>query len=127
MADDSLSSKARESGKALKELVIALGDKAKTTADQKKEELKRAAEDKSPVIQDAADIQRLGGLIDNITSNFEDTLNKIGQHSYEEQEKLLTGFRKVLEEEVYVISARMNLARRVAPTESGIRKDVEVA
>jgi hypothetical protein len=104
---------------------MALGEKAKTTAEQKKEELKRAAEDKSPMIQDAADIQRLGGLVDNITTNFENTMDKITRHPYEEQEKLLIGFKKVLEEEVNVLNARLNLTRRVAPVESSVTKDMQ--
>ncbi|MFL6492378.1 MAG: hypothetical protein ACJ70O_04680, partial [Nitrososphaera sp.] len=45
---------------------------------------------------------------------FEDTMDKITQHpSYDEQHGMLVGFKKVLEEEVNLINARLNMAKRL--------------
>lgn len=120
-SEGEVSAKAKESGRALKDLVVSLGRKAKATAQEKTEELKQAVEDETPLVHDAADIQRLGDLVDYVTSNFEDMISKIGSQPYEEQERLLIGYRRVLEEEINVINARRNLARRLAPSEVRMR------
>jgi hypothetical protein len=113
-SDDSVTAKAKESGKALKDLVISLAGKTKTTVQEKTEQLKDAANDERPLMtEDAADIQKLGGLIDNITMSFDETMDDIGKAPYDEQEKLMVGYKKVLEEEINVVSARLSMARRL--------------
>jgi hypothetical protein len=112
--EQSLSKKARETGLTLKELVNSIGKKSKAAAQQKSSQLKEAAKDDEVNAKDAADIQMLGSHIESIITIFEDTMDKITQHpSYDEQHGMLVGFKKVLEEEVNLINARLNMAKRL--------------
>ena len=116
--EDSLSKRARETGLTLKELVNSLGKKSKAVAQQKSTELKEAAKDDEINAKDAADIQMLGRHIESIITIFEDTMDKIMAHpSYEEQHGMLVGFKKILEEEVNLIDARLNMAKRLKRVE----------
>ena len=113
-SEESLSNRTRETGQTLKELVNSLGKKSKTLAEQKSAELKEAAKDDKISAKDAADIQMLGSNIESIITIFEDTMDKIREHpSNDEQHRMLNGFKKMLEEEVNVINARLNMAKRL--------------
>jgi hypothetical protein len=112
--EQSLSKKARETGLTLKELVNSIGKKSKAAAQEKSTQLKEAAKDDEINAKDAADIQMLGSHIESIITIFEDTMDKITQHpSYDEQHGMLVGFKKILEEEVNLINARLNMAKRL--------------
>lgn len=112
--DDSVSAKAKESGRLLKELVTSFAHKAKTTAAEKSAELKEKADaDDSP--EDAVYISKLGGLLDTLTENFDQTMDDIAKAPYSEQRGMYVGYKKVLVEELNVINARLALARRLAP------------
>ncbi|MDP8888880.1 MAG: hypothetical protein M3M89_04560 [Thermoproteota archaeon] len=112
--EQSLSKKARETGLTLKELVNSIGKKSKAVAQQKSTQLKEAAKDDEINAKDAADIQMLGSHIESIITIFEDTMDKINAHpSYDEQHGMLVGFKKILEEEVNLIDARLNMAKRL--------------
>jgi hypothetical protein len=112
--EDSLSRKARETGLTLKELVNSLGRKSKAVAQQTSTQLKEAAKDDEINAKDAADIQMLGSHIESIITIFEDTMDKIMAHpSYDEQHGMLVGFKKILEEEVNLIEARLSMAKRL--------------
>jgi hypothetical protein len=112
--EDSLSRRARETGLTLKELVNSIGKKSKAVAQQKSTQLKEAAKDDEINAKDAADIQMLGSHIESIITIFEDTMDKIMAHpSYDEQYGMLVGFKKILEEEVNLIDARLNMAKRL--------------
>jgi hypothetical protein len=112
--EDSLSKRARETGLTLKELINSIGKKSKAVAQQKSTDLKEAAKDDEINAKDAADIQMLGSHIESIITIFEDTMDKIMAHtSYDEQHGMLVGFKKILEEEVNLIDARLNMAKRL--------------
>lgn len=112
--EDSLSKRARETGMTLKELVNSIGKKGKAVAQQKSTQLKEAAKDDEINAKDAADIQMLGSHIESIITIFEDTMDKIMTHpSYNEQHGMLVGFKKILEEEVNLIEARLSMAKRL--------------
>src|SRR3712207_5288953 len=112
--EDSLSKRARETGLTLKELVNSLGRKSKAVAQQTSTQLKEAAKDDEINAKDAADIQMLGSHIESIITIFEDTMDKIMAHpSYDEQHGMLVGFKKILEEEVNLIDARLSMAKRL--------------
>src|SRR5919107_4871416 len=112
--EDSLSKRARETGMTLKELVNSIGKKGKAVAQDKSTQLKEAAKDDEINAKDAADIQMLGSHIESIITIFEDTMDKIMAHpSYDEQYGMLVGFKKILEEEVNLIEARLNMAKRL--------------
>jgi hypothetical protein len=42
-------------------------------------------------------------------------MTQIGKQPYDEEVKLLTGYKKLLEEQINVINARMNMAKRLKP------------
>ncbi len=112
--EQSLSKRARETGLTLKELANSIGRKSKAVAQQKTNQLKEAARDDEINAKDAAEIQMLGSYIESIITIFEDTMDKITLHpSYDEQHRMLVGFKKILEEEVNVIDARLNMAKRL--------------
>jgi hypothetical protein len=112
--EQSLSKRARETGLTLKELVNSIGRKSKSVARQTSTQLKEEAKDDEINAKDAADIQMLGSHIENIITIFEDTMDKIMTHpSYDEQHGMLVGFKKILEEEVNLIDARLNMAKRL--------------
>ena len=111
--EESVSAKAKETGQILKELVAAIGRKSKSITEQKTSELKEASKDGDVEAQDAADIQMLGSHIEGMLEIFDQTMDEIGQEPYDEQQKLLAGFKKVLQEEVNVINARLNMAKRL--------------
>jgi hypothetical protein len=115
VSEDSLHLKAKEAAKSLKELLLAIANKSKAMAAAKSQELKKMASSDGETIQDAKDIQKLGRHIETLDQIFEDTLSHIRQSPYEEQEKLLAGYKKLLQEEKYVINARYKLTRALAP------------
>jgi hypothetical protein len=112
--EQSLSKRARETGLTLKELINSIGRKSKSVARQTSTQLKEEAKDDEINAKDAADIQMLGSHIESIITIFEDTMDKIMTHpSYDEQHGMLVGFKKILEEEVNLIDARLNMAKRL--------------
>ena len=112
--EQSLSKRARETGMTLKELVNSIGKKSKSVARQTSTQLKEEAKDDEINTKDAADIQMLGSHIESIITIFEDTMDKIMTHpSYDEQHGMLVGFKKILEEEVNLIDATLNMAKRL--------------
>ncbi len=116
--EDSLTKRARETGMTLKELVNSIGKKSKVVAQEKSAQLKEAAKDDEINAKDAADIQMLGRHIESIITIFEDTMDKIMAHpSYDEQHGMLVGFKKILEEEVNLIDARLSMAKRLKHVE----------
>jgi hypothetical protein len=117
--EDSVSAKAKETGQILKELVASIGRKSKAVAEQKTSELKEASKDDDIEASDAADIQMLGKHIESILQIFDQTMDEIGQEPYDEQQRLLVGFKKVLQEETNVINARLKMAKRLKLVEGG--------
>jgi hypothetical protein len=63
--------------------------------------------------RDARDIQALGGYVENVTKGFEDTMTEIKKRNYRDEEKLLKGYKKLLEEQIHLINARMQLVKRL--------------
>jgi hypothetical protein len=111
---ESLTKKARDAGLSLKELVNSIGRKSRVVVEQKTVELKESATDDKLHAKDAMDIQMLGSHIESLINIFEDTMDRIAEHpSYDEQHKMLVGFKKILEEEANVINARLSMARRL--------------
>lgn len=95
-------------------MVYSLGRKTKEVTEEKTAELKAKSVDMSATA-DARDIQHLGGNVENLITVFEDTMTEIRKEPYDEQEKLLVGYRKLLEEQINVVNARMDMARRLKP------------
>jgi hypothetical protein len=112
--EESVSAKAKEAGRSLKELMSSLGKKTKEVTEEKARELKTQSVDISAKT-DSRDIQHLGDDVEKLITVFEDTMTEIRKEPYDEQEKLLVGYRKLLEEQINVINARMSMAKRLKP------------
>jgi len=112
--EESVSAKARDAGKSLKDLIYSLGRKTKEVTEEKARELKSQSVDISTKT-DAQDIQHLGDEVEKLITVFEDTMTEIRNEPYDEQEKLLVGYKKLLEEQINVINARLSMAKRLKP------------
>ena len=112
--EESVSAKAKEAGRSLKDLIYSLGKKTKEVTEEKTKELKAQSVDIS-VTSDARDIQNLGDEVERLVTVFEDTMTEIRKEPYDEQEKLLVGYKRLLEEQINVIGARLDMAKRLKP------------
>jgi len=112
--EESVSEKAREAGRSLKDLVYSLGKKTKEVTEEKARELKAQSVDMRAT-SDARDIQHLGDDVERLVTVFEDTMTEIRKEPYDEQEKLLVGYKRLLEEQINVIDARLDMAKRLKP------------
>ena len=113
--EESLSAKAKDAGQSLKDLIIYLGQKAKAISYEKTTDLKAEAAQTAnlDIRKDARDIQKLGDNIESIITVFENIMTDIRRERYGEQERLLIGYKKLLEEQVNVIDARLKMAKRL--------------
>ncbi len=112
--EESVSTKARDAGKSLKDLIYSLGRKTKEVTEEKARELKAQSIDISAKT-DARDINHLGDEVEKLITVFEDTMTEIRKEPYTEQEKLLLGYKKLLEEQINVINSRLSMAKRLKP------------
>ena len=96
-------------------MIKSLGKKAMTKAEEKTSQLKdKSVETLGTGTQkDARDIQALGLHADNVVMVFEKIMAEIEREDYESQEKLLTGYKKLLEEQINVIDSKQNIAKRL--------------
>jgi hypothetical protein len=108
---ESISTKAKEAGLSLRQLILAFGRKAKTATEVTSKEIKSKTIDVAT--SDTKDIQTLGANVDSIIAAFEDTMDEIHKEDYDEQEKLLAGYKKYIESQVKVIDTRLKLAKRL--------------
>jgi hypothetical protein len=111
-----VAAKAKEAGQSFIEMIKSLGKKAVTKTEERTKELK----DKSietlgtgTAQKDARDIQALGIHADNVVLVYEKLMFEIARENYESQEKLLTGYKKLLEEQVKIIDSKLSLAKRL--------------
>jgi hypothetical protein len=112
--EESVSSKAKEAGRSLKDLIYSLGKKTKEVTKEKAKELKAQSVDISTT-SDAHDIQNLGGDVERLVTVFEDMMMEIRAEPYDEQETLLSGYKRLLEEQINVVDARLEMAKRLKP------------
>ena len=103
--------KAKEVGKSLKEKVKSVSKKT----EEKTKELKDKSMETTRPTKDAHDIQALGSkLLEKLTAEFENTMSEIENESdYRMQEKQLTAYKKLLEEQIDVIDSRLKLVKRL--------------
>jgi hypothetical protein len=107
--------KAKKAGQSFIEMIKSLGKKAVTRTEERTKELK----DKSIETIDmgtqtnARDIQALGIHADNVVLVYEKIMFEIAREDYKTQEKLLAGYKKLLEEQVNVIDSKLRIAKRL--------------
>jgi hypothetical protein len=111
--EESVSTKAKETGQRLKELITAIGKKASVAVEEKTKELSEMNASDIGAAQDARDISVLGSEVEVLITAFEDTMTQISKQPYDEQVKLLTGYKKLLEEQINVINSRIDWSKRL--------------
>jgi len=110
-----LTTKVRNAGDALYDVVMLAIHKAKTKSLEKSKEL--ATRDISPAAiaakKDAHDITALGDSVEGLARTFEDLMTEIRKRPYSEQVHLLTGYEKLLKEQISVVDSRIHMADRL--------------
>ena len=113
--EEDLTIKVRRAGDALYDLVVAAIEKAKRKSVEKSKEL--IVKDISPAAiaakKDARDIAALGDSVEGLARTFESLMTEIRKQPYSEQVHLLTGYKKLLKEQINVIDSRINMAKRL--------------
>ena len=107
--------KAKEAGQSFIETIKSLGKKAMTKTEEKTKELKDKSIEATDIgtQTDARNIQALGIHTDNVVLVYERIMFEIEREDYETQKNLLTGYKKLLEEQVNVIDSKLSLVKRL--------------
>ncbi|HEY9399248.1 MAG TPA: hypothetical protein VIP29_05060 [Nitrososphaeraceae archaeon] len=92
---------------SFKDVILSIGKKAQEIRDKAEETFTVGAK------RDARDIQALGSYVENVVKGFEDTMTEIKKRNYADEEKLLKGYKKLLEEQINLIKARIQLVKRL--------------
>ena len=104
---------AKEAAESIKEKFKSIGKKT----EEKVKEVKDKSIETTGIgpAKDAHDIQVLGTTrLEKLTADFENTMTEIEQESdYEMQEKQLTAYKKLLEEQMDVIDSRLKMVKRI--------------
>jgi hypothetical protein len=109
--DESISAKARETGQSFKGFIVTLGKKAMAITDEKTMETTNESMDIG-ARRDSQSISTLGANVEKAITVFEDTITNIRKESYDEQAKILTGYKKLIEEQINVINARLSMVKK---------------
>lgn len=103
----------KEAAESIKEKVKSIGKKT----EEKVKDLKDKSMETTGIgpTKDAHDIHALGTTrLEKLTADFENTMAEIKQESdYETQEKQLTAYKKLLEEQKDVIDSRLKMVKRI--------------
>jgi hypothetical protein len=105
----------RNAGDVLYDSVLLSIDKAMRKSAEKAKEV--ATRDISPgaiaAKKDAQDIAALGESVEDIARTFESLMTEISNQPYSEQVRLLTGYKKLLREQINIVDSRINMAERL--------------
>lgn len=110
-----LTTRVRDSGDAFYDMTMLAIHKAKTKSVEKAKEI--ATRDISSAAiaakKDADDITALGDSVEGIARTFESLMTEIRNQPYSEQVRLLTGYKKLLREQISVVDSRIYMANRL--------------
>ena len=102
-------------GDVLYDSVLLSIDKARRKSSEKAKEF--ITRDANPAAiaakKDAEDISALGESVEGLARTFESLMTEIRKKPYSEQVRLLTGYKKLLEEQINVINSRINMGKRL--------------
>jgi hypothetical protein len=113
---ESISAKARETGQSFKGFIVTLGKKAMAITDEKTMETTNESIDIGAK-RDSQSIQTLGANVEKAITVFEDTITNIRKESYDEQANILIGYKKLIEEQINVINARLSMVKKFKQAE----------
>ncbi len=110
-----LTTRVRNAGGALYDSVHLSMDKAMRKSTEKAKEV--ATRDINPAAiaakKDAQDIAALGDSVEGLARTFESLMTEIRKRPYSQQVNLLTGYKKLLKEQINVVDSRINMAKRL--------------
>jgi hypothetical protein len=109
--DESLSARAKEAGQSFKDFIVTLGKKATLITEQKTTETKNESLDIGAK-RDSQAIQTLGTNVEKAITVFEDTITSLRKESYDEQAQILIGYKKLIQEQINVINARLSMVKK---------------
>jgi hypothetical protein len=97
----------KEATTSFKDVIYSISKKAQEIREKAEETFTVGAK------RDARDIKALGIYVESVTKGFEDTMMEIKKRNYADEEKLLKGYKKLLEEQINLINARVELVKRL--------------
>ncbi len=109
--EESLPTKAKEAGQSFKDFIVTFGKKAMTITEEKTTETKNESLDIGAK-RDSQAIQTLGANVEKAITVFEDTITNLRKESYDEQAQILTGYKKLIQEQINVINARLSMVKK---------------
>jgi hypothetical protein len=105
----------RNAGDVLYDSVLLSIDKARRKSAEKAKEV--ATRDINPAAiaakKDAQDIAALGEFVEGLARTFENLITEIRKQPYSEQVRLLTGYKKLLKEQISIVGSRINMSKRL--------------
>jgi hypothetical protein len=110
--DESISAKAKEAGQSFKDFLVTLGNKAMTITEGKTIETRNESLDIGAK-RDSQAIQTLGANVEKAITVFEDTITDLRKESYDEQAQILIGYKKLIQEQINVINARLSMVKKL--------------
>jgi hypothetical protein len=114
--DEGLKIKAARAGDSVTDLVDSTLDRMVNAVQSRAKELYKSGALEpgyAAARKDSADIARLGSRVTGLAIEFEDAITMVCDHSYPEQVKILTGYKKLLEEQINVIDSRIHFVKRL--------------
>lgn len=96
----------------IKKLVSNVGKKAKSISIEKP--MEDFIKTKEKENEKEGNIIDLNEHLENIIGVFENTLEEIRQSSFKEQERKLNGYKKLLNEQINIINARLTLIKKIS-------------
>lgn len=112
--EGSLSMKAHQAEESVADVLDAVGAKVGSFAKEKFGKLDKSLNpNHMSVVQDSRDIGALGPMVEDLVRVFEDTTTMIRKVPYEDQVDLLTGYKKLIEEQIKVIDSRIDMSKRL--------------
>ena len=113
--EEDLAIKVRNAGDAFYDLVSSALGKAKNISVEKAKEL--VSKDINPAAieakKDAQDIATVGESVENLARTFESLMTEIRKQPYSEQVRLLTGYKKLLNEQIIVVDSRIRMTAKL--------------
>ena len=114
--DESISSKAKEAGQSFKDFIVTFGKKAMAVTEEKTIKTTNESLDIGAK-KDSQAIQTLGANVEKAITVFEDTITDLRKESYDEQAQILTGYKKLIQEQINLINARLSMVKRFKSVE----------
>lgn len=110
-----LTTRVRNAGDALYDSVHLSMDKAMRKFTEKAKEVATRDINSAAIAakKDAQDIAALGDSVEGLARTFESLMTEIRKRPYSQQVNLLTGYKKLLKEQINVVDSRINMAKRL--------------